>query len=527
MSIIQNPILPGFNPDPSMVFVDGIYYIATSTFEWFPGVQIHKSIDLENWELASRPLSTTTLLDMLGNPKSAGVWAPCLSYSNGLFYLVYSNMKTWKDDPFKDSANYLTTSPTVEGDWSDPIYLNSSGFDASMFHDEDGRKWYLNQEWDHRQFGTDCFSGILIQEYDSVKKELIGEVTKIFPGTKRGLVEGPHLYKRNGYYYLLCAEGGTSYEHAESVSRSKHILGPYEVHPNELLISALDEDTIIQKTGHGSMCIDDRGDWYFAHLCGRPIGNDKRCILGRETSIQEIVWKDNWPYLKSETTKPSDSFDNKRNSKKIEKNEYHYTFHDESFLTDFQTLRIPYSQDMFSITKKPGYLTIIGKESLFSCHRQSLLARRQDAFRFNVETEMEFSPTHFQHMAGLIYRYDEDNQYYLYMTYCETKKSSVISMLSINRKQVTYQKKSEEIMIVAPVTLGIDVNFDKGQFYIKQENKKIIVGSTFDTTILSDEYADPMGFTGAFIGVCNQDLNSHSKEAYFKSFKYTKKDTID
>src|SRR5207244_12626320 len=144
---IKNPILRGFNPDPSILRVGDDYYIATSTFEWFPGVQIHHSKDLVNWHLLTRPLTRTSQLDLRGNPNSAGVWAPDLSYYDGLFYLIYTDVKSL-DWIYNDTHNYLVTAPNIMGPWSEPIYLNSSGFDPSLFHDEDGRKWLLNMQWD-------------------------------------------------------------------------------------------------------------------------------------------------------------------------------------------------------------------------------------------------------------------------------------------------------------------------------------------------------------------------------------------
>ncbi|MAM13504.1 MAG: glycoside hydrolase 43 family protein, partial [Rhizobiaceae bacterium] len=136
-SMITNPILPGFNPDPSICRVGDDYYIATSTFEWYPGVQIHHSRDLANWTLVSRPLARADLLDMRGNPDSCGIWAPCLTHADGLFWLIYTDVKRLSGS-FKDAPNYLTTAPSIAGPWSQRIYLNSSGFDPSLFHAPDG-----------------------------------------------------------------------------------------------------------------------------------------------------------------------------------------------------------------------------------------------------------------------------------------------------------------------------------------------------------------------------------------------------
>ena len=151
-AIIRNPILPGFNPDPSIVRVGDDYYIATSTFEWFPGVQIHHSRDLVNWRLLTRPLRRASQLDMRGDPDSCGVWAPCLTYADGLFHLIYTDVKRYgRTTVAGRRAPRCATSTTIwsprrriDGDWSDPVYLNSSGFDPSLFHDDDGRK-YLRQ----------------------------------------------------------------------------------------------------------------------------------------------------------------------------------------------------------------------------------------------------------------------------------------------------------------------------------------------------------------------------------------------
>lgn len=150
MTLIQNPVLPGFNADPSIIRVDDTYYIANSTFEWFPGVRLHESKDLQHWDLLPSPLSTTALLDMKGNPSSGGIWAPALSHADGKFWLVYTDVKI-TEGAFKDMTNYLTTATDIRGPWSDPIKLNGVGFDASLFHDDDGRKYIVQQTWDHRE----------------------------------------------------------------------------------------------------------------------------------------------------------------------------------------------------------------------------------------------------------------------------------------------------------------------------------------------------------------------------------------
>ena len=243
--LIRNPILRGFNPDPSIARVGDDYYIATSTFEWYPGVQIHHSRDLVHWRLITRPLIRASQLDMRGEPDSCGVWAPCLTYADNLFHLVYTDVKRYgrstvagaSGASLRDFHNFMVTSASIEGPWSDPVYLNSSGFDPSLFHDDDGRKYVVNMLWDHRP-GQNRFAGIVLQEYSPRERRLVGARQNIFTGTPLGFTEGPHLYKRGGWYYLLTAEGGTGWGHAVTMARSRALFGPYELHPDIHILSA-------------------------------------------------------------------------------------------------------------------------------------------------------------------------------------------------------------------------------------------------------------------------------------------------
>jgi len=189
MVIIKNPIIKGFNPDPSILRVNDDYYIATSTFEWFPGVQIYHSKDLINWKLIDHALKRLLQLNMIGNPNSGGIYAPCLSYDKGIFYLIYTDVKNI-EGLFWDSHNYMVTTTDICGEWSDPIYLNSSGIDPSLFHDDDGKKYIINMLMDHRGGNRPRFpnwSGIIIQEFDVENKKLIGKFKIIFNGTECGL----------------------------------------------------------------------------------------------------------------------------------------------------------------------------------------------------------------------------------------------------------------------------------------------------------------------------------------------------
>lgn len=284
---IRNPVLPGFNPDPCIVRAKDTYYIAVSSFEWLPGVRVYASKDLAVWEHCTDVL--TDQVDLRGNPKNCSIWAPQLSYHDGLFYLIYTDVKSTKR-PFKDVHNYLITAPSIHGPWSEPVYLNSSGFDPSLYHDEDGRKWLLNEIWDYRIPEGNKSSGIVIQQYDPQQQKLVGKPFKLFDGTDLKKTEAPHIYKHQGYYYLITAEGGTGSGHAVTVARSRSLMGPYEVDPRNPMLTSRDNPELpLQCAGHGSLIQTPQGEWYMAHLCTRPV-EGQYALLGRETALQQVYW---------------------------------------------------------------------------------------------------------------------------------------------------------------------------------------------------------------------------------------------
>lgn len=523
MSEIQNPILPGFHPDPSILRVGEDYYIATSTFEWFPGVQIHHSRDLVNWELISYPLNRVSQLNMLGEDNSCGVWAPCLSYDKGTYYLIYTDVKSFLG-MFKDTHNYLVTAKDIRGPWSEPIYLNSSGFDPSLFHDADGKKYLVNMLMDYRSYQTK-FAGIVLQEYSEEKQCLIGERINIFKGTPAGLTEGPHLYQHEGYYYLMTAEGGTGYQHGVMVARSKNIEGPYEPDPaGHMLTTRHLPAWGLQKAGHASITKGANGKWYLVHLCGRPVGEKRRCILGRETALQEVVWKDGWLRMADNTNRPALQVSIPETKICQKSRNLKEEFEQEQWSIHFQTLRIPMG-DRASLTERPGYLRLYGAESPNSRYEQSLLAHRQQSFCCEVNTKLEFAPEHFQQMAGLIYYYNTLGYYYLYVTQDESL-GRVLSIIACDTGVGTHPIGAGiPIPENQPVYLRLNTQTEKAWFSYSVDGEHFErIGPDLDATILSDDYYEETTghgmFTGAFIGICCQDLAGTKRYADFDYFYY-------
>lgn len=520
MRAVKNPVLPGFNPDPSIVRVGDDYYIATSTFEWFPGVQISHSRDLVNWRVVSRPLTRYSQLDMRGCPNSGGIWAPALSYADGLFYLIYTDVRHWTGS-FKDVRNFLVTAPAIDGPWSEPVYLNSSGFDPSLFHDDDGRKWLVNMVWDHRPQHNN-FGGILLQEYDPERQALVGPVENIFPGTPLGLVEGPHLYKVDGRYYLLTAEGGTFMTHAATVARSENINGPYEVMPdNPLITSARNPELRLQSAGHGSLVQHADGSWGLAHLCRRPLPNG-RSILGRETALQNIEWRDGWPRLAAGGQLPRDSFEAPDLPlHPWAKPPARDDFDSDTLAIDWQSPRVAIDENMASLSARKGYLRLFGRESIVSRFEQSLVARRQTAFHIEASTCVEFEPETFQQMAGLVAFYSTDSFYYLYLSRA-AHSAKCLGLMRCERGNVTFPIEKEYLLDGwTRVFLKLVIRHGRISFFYSKDGRTwTTAGWEQDASILSDEHAAPCAFTGNFVGMACQDLTGGRNHADFDWFEY-------
>ena len=534
---VTNPILRGFNPDPSILRVGDDFYIATSTFEWYPGVQIHHSRDLVHWRLLTRPLRRASQLDMRGDPDSCGIWAPCLSYADGLFHLIFTDVKRYgrasiggaSSASLRDFHNYLVTAQQIDGDWSEPIYLNSSGFDPSLFHDDDGRKYLLNMLWDHRP-GQNRFAGILLQEFSPSERRLIGQRRLIFRGTPIGFTEGPHLYRRGGYYHLLVAEGGTSWGHAVTMARSRQIEGPYEVHPDTYVLTARDRpDCILQRTGHASLVETPDGETYMAYLCGRPLANRGRCVLGRETAIEKMIWSpDGWLRTADGQGMPHVDVP----APNLPPHPFpalpvREDFDSHELPIDFQWLRSPYPERLWSLTEHPGFLRLFGRETIGSQFEQSLVARRQQAHCFTAATRMEFQPEHFQHSAGLILYYNATKFHYLSLTEDETNGRHLRVMSCVADVGDSFTAPFPLPAGMGNMELRMDVDCERLIFSYRLPGEDWrALPQVFDASIVSDEAGPPTlpNFTGAFAGVCCQDLAGMRWPADFDYFEYRERE---
>ncbi len=573
--MLTNPILRGFQPDASVCVVGEDYYIATSTFEWWPGVMIYHSRDLADWRLAARPLNRKGQLSLTGDRNSGGIWAPHLSYKDGRFWLMITDVKT--DQCFKDTLNYILSCERIDGEWTDPVFVHASGFDPALFHDEDGKTYVMSMLWDYRPYKPN-FNGVALQQYDLEEKKLLGERKKIFGGSGWGLTEGPQIMKKDGWYYLLCAEGGTGFSHASVVCRSRDIWGPYEISPYTPFISTrFAPQSPLQKCGHASFLKGPGGRWYITYICARPLTLQRGdCVLGREMGLAEIVWTDGWPHIKDaeeapylvpqggrirlpdrEVMLPAPPVKEGWNAFTVppltvdipagpdpemeDRSEKGHaremastrqtdcsteTDFDEKELPDYlHTLREPLGEHM-SLTERPGFLRLYGQQSIASLHSQTMVARRWQSVHFTAGTELEFWPESYEQMAGLTCFYDTENYMYAYVSYDEDRRCRILDILVCEHGKTVVCLGEERISIPDGVErIGLEVRVDREElqfFYSWLGEPLRPLGGKLPASHLSDDHIreSALVFTGAMVGICAQDLYDHSTYGDFACFYY-------
>ena len=539
--MIQNPILPGFHPDPCICRKGDDYYLAVSTFEWFPGIPVYHSKDLKHWELLTHVLTDDEKVDLKKLPSAKGIWAPCLTYceAEDMFYVVYGVMNSMNARYF-DVDNYLICSKNIEGPWSEPVYLHSAGFDASLLHDEDGRKWIVSLEWETRE-GYEKPGAICLAEYSSEKKEIIGYPKRIWSGgTDRGCIEAPHLTRKNGWYYIMCAEGGTGYNHCVTMGRSKKIWGPYEKDPENPIVTSApgisnerhdpdhlkpqyyNPDSLLQKSGHGSYVETQYGEVYLVHLTSRPFVPELCCTLGRETAIQKMTWtKDGWLRM-ADGSRLAKIQVPQSNLPVCEMPGIpdHDDFDTQVLGNWYYAPRIM-PQSFADVTARPGYVRLIGQESRTSLNRVSILARKLTSLHVRITTKMEFQPEIYQHSAGLILYYDNMNYINLRKYYSQTLGQSALSVVSLENGVKTEYVDTRTPVEDVPVYLRLYVDGRESWFewsYDGTAYQKI--GRIFHTAHFSDEFCKYGEFTGTMAGLTCADRMFHRHYADFDFFEY-------
>ena len=279
----KNPIIRGFNPDPSICRVGEDFYLVTSTFEFFPGVPVYHSKNLVNWELINYCLTTDSQLPLQGAEASGGIYAPTIRYHEGEFFMTTTNVS--------NGGNLIVHTKDIYGKWSEPAYVDQGGIDPSLFWDDDGECYFVSNGLDENER-----IGIFLCQLNPFTGEKHAPTRLISYGCGGRYPEAPHIYKKDGYYYLMLAEGGTEYGHMETIQRSKSIYGPYEKCPHNPILTHRDTPGPIQATGHADMVEDQNGNWWLVCLGIRPVKNMQLHHLGRESFLAPVTWdKDGWP----------------------------------------------------------------------------------------------------------------------------------------------------------------------------------------------------------------------------------------
>lgn len=529
MRSYRNPILPGFHPDPSVARAGDEYFLVTSSFQWFPGIPIFRSRDLINWKAMGYALTRRSQLVLTGIQDSLGIWAPDIEYHDGVFYIAYTDMRHYNKYNRRDRIieNKLITASDPAGPWSEPVVVNGNGIDPSLFRDDDGRWYWLNQV-----YGPDTYSmGILCQEFDIKKYALLGEPRVLWPGTKAGYTEGPHLYHRGEWYYLLTAEGGTNHDHQCSLARSRSLWGPYETFPGVSILTMRDtwREAGISRSGHGDFIEVDGDLRYIAFLAARPCGGGDHANLGRETFLLPVEWDDDcWPVVNDdrgvEWECPFPPLPEEEPFSPPSRED----FNTPELPFEFNFCRNPESSG-WSLTDRPGFLRLRGSEfDLSDVRHTNLVALRQRHIDFTAGTLLDFDPTDDRAEAGLVCYYDTRNYYKLAVTRPFGRRMARL----IRHRTDSGPEKTEvaEDTILAerhlpesgPVVLRIEARGQDYQFFAGTEEAFEPLDGPVWGGILSDEHAMTFGwgFTGAFVGVYTVDRSGAGAAADFDRFEY-------
>jgi xylan 1,4-beta-xylosidase len=511
----QNPILPGCYPDPSICRVGQDFYLVNSTFEYFPGLPVFHSRDLVHWRQIGHVLDRPSQLPLDGIPSSAGLYAPTIRYSRGVFYVINTlvNGKT-------RSGNFIVTTTDPAGPWSEPLWLDEApGIDPSLFFDEDGRAWYTG----NRMVEPEDYKGhteIWLQELDLATMHLIGEPCVLWDGALKKAIwaESPHLYKINGTYYLLIAEGGTAHHHAVTIARSKSITGPFEVNPGNPILTHrhLGLDAPIVGTGHADLVDTPSGEWWMILLAMRPYGG-YFYNMGRETFLVPVRWEEGWPVVSPGTGKVEFNYP----VPGLPEHPWPLASEDENF--DQSTLGFQWNflrtprETFWSLTERPGHLRLrLRPEMLSEQACPSFVGRRQQHKDFSAHAALEFTPQAENECAGLVLVQSNDFHYRFIITHAS---GPVIRL-------VRRAKAVDEILAEQPIQTGrlylkVEAHGQSFGFYHAVEpGKWQTLIENVDGRILSTPVAG--GFLGTWIAMyASSNGQPSSNFADFDWFAYS------
>ena len=509
--VFKNPILAGGYPDPSICKVGDTFYLVNSSFEYFPGLPIHKSTDLINWELIGHGLhresqasSTVNLVDVQSN---GGIHAPTIRYNKGVYYIISTNVYYDAEKNKTDMVNFIITANNPAGPWSDPIHIEGApGIDPDLFFDDNGRVWYVgNQAPENPSF--DGEGEIWLQELDLNEYSLIGERHLLWRGACGGVwAEGPHMYKKDGKYYLIIAEGGTSFNHAVMVAMSENIEGPYISNPRNPILTSrhLSYDNWVNSTGHGDIVELDNGRYYMVILGIRNEIN-RGSNMGRETFIAPLSWerepfewkenKDLWPVVSPISGKVEK--ENEvifKNSTQINSYNFRDDFNSKTLGLKWNFRRLPL-ENIYSLDKREGFLRIFSNQNIIKeRHRAALMGFKQNQTNFEYFTGMNFNPENNKSEAGISIFQKDDN--YLNFTVVKKDGNFFIKVNAYNNNKLIL--KDEQLIPDYKGKIKLKISSEEGEYKLFYSTRGFRY-RLFDK--LKNDILLSKGYTGAHIGL--------------------------
>ena len=511
----SNPIIRGGHPDPSICRVGEDYYIVNSSFEYFPGLPIHHSKDLANWTLIGHGLhqkeQCTGRMNLEDVQSNGGIHAPTIRHHNGKFYIITTNVYQPKKNEPAQMINFIITASNPEGPWSNPIIVEGApGIDPDIFFDNDGKIYFTGT---HSPENPN-FSGegeIWMQELDTNTYQLIGERHFLWRGACQGTwAEGPHIYKKDGWYYLLIAEGGTGFNHAVMIAASKNITGPYEANDRNPILSSrhLSYDYWINSTGHADMVELPNGEWRMVCLGIRNEEN-RASNMGRETLILPVKWekepywwkeiKYNWPVCNPSTGKIEKKYPYflPINDATYEPTKQVFEYQENTLTLNWIHRRVP-SKNSYSLNTKAGYLSMhCLPDTIKERSPYNFIGVKQKETHFETSTTMQFKPTINGEEAGLCLLQKDDN-YILFDVKHEDNENVLRLVINAKKKNAILQK--DLVMgkkYKSYIELKVIMKESKYHFYFRFQSNDL--WELFDTA--SSDLLLSEGYTGTHIGL--------------------------
>lgn len=494
----QNPVISGFYPDPSVCRVGNDYYLVNSTFEYFPGVPVFHSKDLIHWEQIGSCLTRPSQVNLVRCSASGGIYAPTIRYSNGTFYMVTTNVS--------GHGNFFVHTTNPAGEWSEPILLEQGGIDPSFIFE--GGKCYM----------VSNPNGITLCEIDTLTGKQLTPSKRIWNGTGGRYPEGPHIYKKDGWYYLLVSEGGTEYGHKVTMARSRSIYGPYESNPGNPILTHINENAQtnpIQGTGHADIIEAHDGSWWIVFLGFRP-QSYMHHLTGRETYLAPVKWeKDGWPVVNDRKAIELAMACPTLPQVMVPQEPARCDFADGKLPITWNYLRIP-SYSNYSLTARSGWLRL--KPTAITLDMEdspTFVARRQKDINFTATTALQLSNAPVGDYAGLSVFMRNNYHYDLFVKQTADNQQKVVLRYTLGA--LTHIEKEAD---AAPtVYLRVKGTNDYYTFEYSTDNKNYTTLGKMDTRFLSSETAG--GFTGVMLGLfAVSELDSSAANADFDWFEY-------